>query len=94
MAAEPAPMMEVTVPAELVEAIAARAAVLAADMVAARPEPWIGVDQAAAHLACPRSRIYTLVSARRIPFCKDGSRVLFKVSELDAWVQAGGGIRP
>ena len=86
--------LELSVPAELVEAIAARAAELAADLVASRPEPWITVAQAAEHLACPRSRIYSLVSARRIPYCKDGSRVLFKASALDEWVSNGGGIRP
>ncbi len=86
--------LEVSVPADLVDAIATRAAELAADMVAARPEPWIGVDAAAAFLACPRSRIYSLVSARRIPHCHDGSRVLFKASDLDQWVRDGGGIRP
>lgn len=55
---------------------------------------WIDVQQAAAHLACPRSRIYALVSTRRIPHHKDGSRLLFRHEELDAWVRAGGGRRP
>jgi excisionase family DNA binding protein len=55
---------------------------------------WIGVDQAARHLACPKSRLYSLVSARRIPFNKDGSRVLFRRNELDEWVRAGGATRP
>jgi excisionase family DNA binding protein len=91
--ADPA-RLELTVTAELVEAIAARAAELAADLVAARQEPWITVAQAADHLACPKSRVYSLVSARRIPHQKDGSRTLFKASELDAWVAQGGGIRP
>jgi excisionase family DNA binding protein len=86
--------LEVHVPRDLVDQIAAKAAALAADMVAARPEPWITVAQAADHLACPKSRIYSLVSARRIPFHKDSSRVLFKASELDRWVLDGGGVRP
>jgi excisionase family DNA binding protein len=54
------------------------------------PNPWIGVDDAAAHLACPRSRIYRLVSQDRIPFEKDGARLLFRRSDLDAWVARGG----
>jgi excisionase family DNA binding protein len=58
------------------------------------PEPWVDVKAAAAHLSCPVSRLYALVSARRIPHCKDGSRVLFRRSELDAWVRSGGGRRP
>lgn len=56
--------------------------------------PWLGVDAAARHLACPRSRIYALVSARRIPHHRDGSRLLFRREELDDWVRTGGGVRP
>lgn len=56
--------------------------------------PWLDVEGAAKHLACPRSRIYALVSVRRIPHYKDGSRLLFRREELDDWVRAGGGRRP
>ena len=56
--------------------------------------PWLDVDGAAHHLVCPRSRIYALVSARRIPHHRDGSRLLFRREELDDWVRAGGGVRP
>jgi len=56
--------------------------------------PWLDVEHAAEHLSCPRSRIYALVSARRIPHYKDGSRLLFRREELDDWVRAGGGRRP
>jgi len=55
---------------------------------------WLDVEQAAAHLVCPKSRLYALVSARRIPFHKDGSRTLFRREELDAWVRNGGAKRP
>jgi excisionase family DNA binding protein len=44
---------------------------------------WLNVNAAAAHLACPASRLYALVSARRIPFAKDGSRLLFDRGQLD-----------
>jgi excisionase family DNA binding protein len=50
------------------------------------PEPWVGVPEAAAHLACQPQRIYNLVHARAIPHRKDGSRLLFKRSELDRWL--------
>jgi excisionase family DNA binding protein len=56
--------------------------------------PWLDVGAAAEHLTCPRSRIYALVSARRIPHYKDGSRLLFRREELDEWVRLGGGRRP
>lgn len=55
---------------------------------------WLDVNAAAAYLSCPQSRLYALVSARRVPFCKDGSRLLFRADELDEWVRAGGGRRP
>lgn len=67
----------------------------------ASPEPWLNVDQAAAHLAVPRSRIYDLSSRSRyphdaedFPVHKDPSRratdtdrrpSYFKASELDQW---------
>jgi excisionase family DNA binding protein len=50
------------------------------------PEPWVGVDAAAAHLACKAQRIYNLVHAGAIPHRKDGSRLLFRLSDLDAWL--------
>lgn len=84
----------ISLPSEFVEAVAVRVAELLADRQRVVAEPWIGVEEAAAHLACGRSRLYALTSANRIPHRKDGSRVLFRVSELDAWLSAGGGIRP
>ncbi len=76
----------------------------ALDMLAERLAPrlskrdqtdgWLTVGETAEYLRCPKSRVYSLVSARRIPFVKDGSRTLFRRSELDAWLRAGGGKRP
>ena len=80
-------------PPDRVEAIAARAAELVAD----RPreaDGFLDVAGAAEFLACPPSRIYALVSARRIPHHRDGSRLLFDRDELRAWVRAGGAKRP
>ena len=74
-----------TIPDELVERIAERAA----ELVAARadePEPWFGVEQAAEHLACKPHRIYGLVHRGEVPYRKDGARLLFRRSELDAWL--------
>ncbi len=81
---------------DLVELVAERAAELVAARLATvdAAEGWIGVEEAAEYLACPKSRVYALVSAGRIPYCKDGSRTLFKRSELDLWVQGGGACRP
>ncbi len=60
----------------------------------AQSDGWLTVGEAAEYLRCPKSRVYSLVSARRIPFVKDGSRTLFRRSELDAWLRGGGGKRP
>lgn len=86
-------VVSVALPPEFVEAVAVRVAEILAGS-SAPAEPWLGVEAAAAHLACGRSRVYALVSAGRIPFVKDGSRTLFRASELDAWLAGGGGIRP
>lgn len=56
----------------------------------AEPEPFIGVPEAAEHIACKRRRIYDLVEADRLPHHRDGSRLLFRRSELDAWVSSDG----
>lgn len=53
----------------------------------AGPEAWVGVAQAAEHLGCRPQRIYNLVHDRAIPYRKDGSRLLFRLSELDAWLE-------
>jgi excisionase family DNA binding protein len=85
---------------ELDDAALATLAERLAPIVAARigndseQAAWLGVEDAARHLHCPRSRIYALVSARRIPFYKDCSRLLFRAEELDDWVRAGGARRP
>jgi excisionase family DNA binding protein len=50
------------------------------------PEPWVGVARAAEHLGCKPQRIYDLVHQQAIPFHKDGSRLLFRLTELDAWL--------
>ena len=78
-----------TVPPELFERIAERAAELVTERDGAT-DPWLTVAEAAEHLRCTPSRMYSLVSARRIPFHKDGSRTLFRRSELDEWVRSGG----
>jgi excisionase family DNA binding protein len=55
---------------------------------------WLDVAAAAEVLSCPPSRLYALVSARRIPFHKDGTRLLFNRHELDQYVLEGGARRP
>lgn len=80
---------------ELVERIAERAA----ELVASRRDEetdggWLrGADKIAAHIDSPRSRVYALVSAGRIPVHHDGSALIARRSELDTWLLAGGAKR-
>lgn len=57
------------------------------------PDGYLDAAGAAEFLACPPSRIYALVSAKRIPFYKDGSRLLFDRAELREYVRNGGARR-
>jgi predicted DNA-binding transcriptional regulator AlpA len=75
-------------PDELVEQIAQRAAELIAERQPTTAEPWLNVEQAAAHLAISTSQLYTLTSQRHrngLPVTKEGSRSYFRASELDRW---------
>lgn len=79
-----------TLPPTVLEQIAQRAAEITAD----RTDAWLSAQEAADYLRCPLSRIRALTSARRIPVHHDGSRCLYRRSELDTWVRSGGGKRP
>ncbi len=81
---------------ELVERIAERAAQLIAGRQGQEAgDGWLrGADKIAAYIDAPRSRVYGLVSARRIPVHHDGSALIARRSELDAWLLNGGGRRP
>lgn len=50
-------------------------------------DEWLDVDRAAAYLSCQPKRIYDLRSQGRIRFAKDGSRLLFRRSWLDAYLE-------
>jgi excisionase family DNA binding protein len=79
------------------DAIIALAERLRPHLIAGTPagDGWLrGAEQIAAHLGCPRSRVYALASAGRIPVHRDGSALLARRSELDDWLRAGGGRRP
>jgi hypothetical protein len=81
---------------ELVERIARRAAELVAEQ-SSEPvdDGWLrGAERIAAYIDAPRSRVYGLVSAKRIPVHHDGSALIARRSELDKWLLRGGGVRP
>ena len=81
---------------ELVERIAQRAAELVQQNGESEIEDgWLrGAGKIADYIDSPRSRVYALVSARRIPVHHDGSALIARRSDLDGWLRSGGGRRP
>jgi hypothetical protein len=56
---------------------------------------WLrGARAIAEHVGCAPDRIYALSSARRIPTFRDGTTLVARSDELDAWLRDGGGRRP
>lgn len=90
------PSLALALPDDIVEAIAERAAeILAGRRGETEQDRWLrGADRIAAYIDCPRSRVYALTSAGRIPVHHDGSALIARRSELDRWLREGGAIRP
>lgn len=87
--------LRIDLPAALVEKVAERAAEILAERQGENTEPgFLGVEGAAAFLSCPKSRVYRLVSAGRVPHHRDGSRLLFDRDELRQFVRTGGAKTP
>ena len=89
--------LRVEIPDELIERVAARAAELVADRSNGNGEGWLrGADAIAEYVGAKRSRIYALATTTppRIPVHRDGSALVARRSELDKWIQGGGGLRP
>lgn len=84
--------LEVTVPGELIERIAERAA----EIVLERLEPqqseseFLTVDEAAEFIRGKRQRVYDLLSDGRLKRFKDGTRVLVRRSDLVAHLRPSG----
>ncbi len=57
-------------------------------------ERWVGVDDVAAHLGVGKDSVYRWVENRGLPARKVGRLLRFRLSEVDAWVEAGEGERP
>ena len=70
---------------EDVERIAQRVASLAAG--SSPSDPWLSIDEAAEHLRAKPQRLYDLVSTGRLTPAKDGRRLLFRRSTLDAYLE-------
>ena len=49
----------------------------------------LNADQAAKFLHLAKQTLYTLTSKRKIPFYKNGKKILFKKDELQGWMDSG-----
>ena len=78
--------LEPAAPPDPADLIAAKVVEKLAHQLAGR-EHWVGVEEAAAHLHCTERRVYDLCSRGDLPYAKDGTRSLFRLSELDAWLE-------
>lgn len=53
-------------------------------------EHWASVDDVASHLGVAKDSVYRWIENKGLPAHKIGRLWKFKVSEVDAWVRAGG----
>ena len=88
----PQEALSLSLPAELVEAIAQRAATLVLAQLQGKPlaseSPYLTIAEAAIYARCKRQRIDDLLSARRLTRHKDGRRTLILRAELEAHLAA------
>ena len=53
-------------------------------------EPWVSVDDIAAHLGVAKDSVYRWIEKKGLPAHKMGRLWKFKVTEVDEWVRQGG----
>jgi excisionase family DNA binding protein len=78
------------IPPQLLEQIAERAAELLAERQTANGSPWLDTKGAAEYIAAPVGRIHDLVQLHKLTPHRDGRRLLFKRTELDAYLEGEG----
>lgn len=85
--------MTFSVPPEIIEAIAERAAEIAIEQVRSEfalmveISPYMTVQEAAEFLRCSRQRVDDLLSQRRLTRLKEGARTLILREEVQAYVR-------
>lgn len=52
-------------------------------------DPYMNIAEVAAYTRLAKQTIYQKTSTRTIPHRKIGSRLIFRKSEVDQWLQAG-----
>jgi hypothetical protein len=85
----------IALPPEAILAIAEQVATILGERQLPAEDAWLrGAGAIAEYIDSPPSRVYALASARRIPVHRDGSALIARRTELDAWIRDGGGRRP
>ena len=57
----------------------------------ASEESWVNIGEVAAHLSVGKDTIYRWIDNRGFPARKVGRLLRFRLSEVDEWVEGGGG---
>jgi excisionase family DNA binding protein len=79
---------------QIADAVAARVAAILAERTTAAANtatPWLNVEEAAARIKAPVSRIYDLVAREHggLEPTRDGRRLLFHTDDVDAYMRGG-----
>lgn len=57
-------------------------------------ESWVSVDEVAKHLGVSKDTIYRWIERKDLPSHRVGRLWKFKISQIDAWIEAGGAGEP
>ena len=60
----------------------------------ASEEGWVNIGEVAAHLSVGKEAIYRWIYTKGFPTRKVGRLLRLRLSEVDEWVEAGGGNEP
>ena len=60
----------------------------------ASEEGWVSIGEVAAHLSVGRESVYRWIYTKGFPSRRVGRLLRFRLSEVDEWVEAGGGNEP
>lgn len=73
-------------PSEVLDDLAQRVAALLAET--SSDDPWLDVAEAAERMRCSKQRVYDLKSQGHLRAGSDGTRLVFRRSTIDAYLEA------
>jgi excisionase family DNA binding protein len=57
-------------------------------------EPWVSVEEVTKHLGIAKDTVYRWIERKTLPAHRVGRLWKFKLTQVDAWVEAGGAAEP